>query len=576
MADVPLITRQADLGELCRVCREAGALAFDTEFIRDDTYFSALALLQVACGEQVWLVDPTTKLDLAEFWELVADPRLTKIVHAGKEDLEIAWLASGQPPRTIFDVQIAAGFVGMGYPLSLSRLVHAITNKRLAKFHTLTDWMRRPLSDEQIAYAVEDVQYLARVHAALDAALRREGRLEWALEEFAQFEDPSYYRPPVQERLFKLKGSKKLDGLGLAVLERLVEWRARWAMEHNRPARVMVRDDILVEIARRRPTRPQQIEILRGFPAARSRKVVAELLAVVADGMRTPPERWPTVYEPRIETPMERAVVDLLSAYSRAVCHDEKLDQDLVGGSALLRELVDHLRDGHAQPQPMLLRGWRREFIGARLVELMQGKRRLFVDGWPRHPHLRVAADGQPAPQAARSPREAREHSAAHGPAPTASAQPESIDAAGRPARSPTMRRWLVKSDPDDYSAADLERDGTTAWTGVRNAVAQKHLQAMRPNDEVLLYHTGDEKALVATASISAAPQADATDPEGKAMQVVLKFGAWLASPVPLRDIKADEAFAEFDLVRIGRLSVMPVPAALWSRLMKMAGGVRK
>lgn len=129
------------------------------------------------------------------------------------------------------------------------------------------------------------------------------------------------------------------------------------------------------------------------------------------------------------------------------------------------------------------------------------------------------------------------------------------------------MANWLIKSDPDEYSAADLARDGQTCWTGVRNPVAQKHIRAMQPDDRVLVYHTGKEKAIVATALVAAAPRPDATDGDGQAWAVDLKFEGWLGKPVTLAAVKADPFFADFALVRIGRLSVMPVTAQEWTRL---------
>jgi len=135
------------------------------------------------------------------------------------------------------------------------------------------------------------------------------------------------------------------------------------------------------------------------------------------------------------------------------------------------------------------------------------------------------------------------------------------------------MKRWLVKSDPDEYSAADLERDRQTAWTGVKNPLAQKHLQAMSPGDAVLVYHTGDEKAVVATARVASAPRLDPAERSGRTNVVDLAFGAWLPKPVPLAEIKADPFFRDFALVRMSRLSVMPVSDEQWKRLLEMAGG---
>lgn len=137
------------------------------------------------------------------------------------------------------------------------------------------------------------------------------------------------------------------------------------------------------------------------------------------------------------------------------------------------------------------------------------------------------------------------------------------------------MNRWLLKSDPDDYSAIDLERDGTTCWDGVKNNTALIHIRNMQPGDAILIYHSGKDKALVATAEIVSAPYPDPNADNEKLAVVDLKFVAWVNEPVPLKTIKADEAFAEFELVRISRLSVMPVKATLYNKLLKMAGGLR-
>ena len=133
------------------------------------------------------------------------------------------------------------------------------------------------------------------------------------------------------------------------------------------------------------------------------------------------------------------------------------------------------------------------------------------------------------------------------------------------------MKRWLFKSDPDDYSAGDLERDGRTEWDGVRNPTALKHLRSMSTGDQVLMYHSGPQKSVVATAVIVGEPYNDPADATGKLICVDIEFAKWLAEPVPLAAIKADPFFADFDLVRISRLSVMPVSSALWKRIVAMS-----
>ena len=382
-----IITDQATLEARCGTWRAAGRFAFDTEFIRDDTYDANLCLVQVSTDGEAALIDPAEGLDLAPFWELVTDRTVLTIVHAGKEDLEVCLKTTGKVARNIYDVQVAAGFVGYGYPLNLVRLIDALLRRRLSKGQTLTDWARRPLTPAQIRYAVEDVIYLPSVHARLAGEIERAGRSAWLAEELKRFEDPEYYRAPAEDRALRLKGSKKLDGLGLVVLARLVEWRERWAKSRNRPIRALMRDDILVEIARRRPEQASDLEVMRGFPQARNKALVHELVELITEAARTPESDWPQPYERREESALMAALLDLLSATTQAICHAERLSRALLGGTQRLRELLDYLT-GHETERPELLTGWREEFIGRRLLSLLEGRSEVHVSGWPDNPHV--------------------------------------------------------------------------------------------------------------------------------------------------------------------------------------------
>jgi ribonuclease D len=379
-----IVTDRRRLEAHCRRWRQVGRFAFDTEFIRDDTYDAKLCLIQVTTDGEVVLVDPGADLDVSPFWELVTDEAVTTIVHAGKEDFEVCLRTSGKPPRNVFDVQIAAGFVGLGYPLSLVRLVSVVLHRRITKGQTLTDWLRRPLTDEQVRYAVEDVAYLPAVYEHLAKRLEESGRTTWARQEFGLLEDSAFYERPVEQRLFKLKGSKRLDGLGLAVLERLIEWRDRWAQTRNRPTRAMMRDDVLVTIAKRRPQRAAELEVLRGFPQSRKSRIVA--------AAATPKNQWPEPCKPPDDAPMMKVALNVLSAFMRAVCHEEDLGHDLVGSTQRLRELLDYLLDGGRGERPLLLTGWREEFIGRRLVDLLEGRSELHLSGWPDSLRLGVVS----------------------------------------------------------------------------------------------------------------------------------------------------------------------------------------
>jgi ribonuclease D len=386
-----MISDQRTLDAELRRWRAAGRIAFDTEFIRDETFHAALCLVQVACEGEVVLVDPAGDLRVDGFWELVCDPAVLKIVHAGKEDFDVCLRACGAAPRNIFDVQIAAGFVGLGYPLSLARLVMAVLHKRISKAQTLTDWLRRPLTKDQVEYAVDDVAHLPAIHSRLADKIEQLERSDWAREEFARFEDPAFYKPPMQDRLLRMKGTRGFDALSLAVLARLLEWRENWAREKNRPMRAMMRDDVLVEIARRRPSRPEQIEVLRGFPQSRNPRIIREILDLIQAVRKSPPEQWPSPEEIREETPMMRVTLDILSAFLRATCFNEQVDIDLVGSAQRLRDLLDFLQNPQSS-RPALLSGWRRDFIGKRLVDLLEGRCELHLSGFPDSLRLEVMA----------------------------------------------------------------------------------------------------------------------------------------------------------------------------------------
>ncbi|MGE3181535.1 MAG: ribonuclease D [Phycisphaerae bacterium] len=396
-----LITTQRDLNQLCASWREAGWFSFDTEFIRDDTFEAHLCLIQVnGIEDDVILIDPTApRLNLAPFWEIVTDPEVITIVHAGKEDFEVCLRACGQPPRNVFDIQIAAGFTGYGYPMSLSRIVELVMRRKLRKGQTLTDWARRPLTDEQIRYAIEDVAHLPEIYRRLSRKLNELGRTAWAREEFARYESPEFYIPPAGDRVQKLKGSKNLDALGLLVLERLIEWRDQWAKEKNRPVRALIRDDVLVEVARRRPKQAQELAVLRGFPQSKNARVVNQVISILDDARNVPRSQLPKPVKVREQTPMLKSTIDLLSAVSRALSFENNISHELVGTAQRLRELVD-FDLGYVQETPPLLQGWRKQFIGQRLLDLLKGRCEIHFSGWPDSPRLDVleVASGEPVP----------------------------------------------------------------------------------------------------------------------------------------------------------------------------------
>src|SRR5947209_14254128 len=240
-----ILTTPRELADCCEFLATQPVLGFDTEFVGEETYHPRLCLVQVAVPGRLFLIDPLATGPLDEFWKLLHDPQRVVVVHAGREEVRLCRLWSGQPPANLFDLQLAAGLVGMTYPMGHGGLVNELLKVRLSKGETLTEWRRRPLTPEQIRYAFDDVRFLLRLYEKLNAKLTKLGRAEWLREECSRLETAS--EPDAmaaEERWRKVKGVGSLDRRKLAVVRALHEWREARATELNRPARSIIRDDL--------------------------------------------------------------------------------------------------------------------------------------------------------------------------------------------------------------------------------------------------------------------------------------------------------------------------------------------
>lgn len=357
--------------------RQAGRFAFDTEFVMEDSYHAQVCLIQVATDSAVTLIDPLLGLDDAPFWRLVADPAIEKIVHAGIEDVALCVQRTGQVPRNVFDLQIAAGLVGLDYPLSLMKLVRATVGARLHKSQTLTDWRKRPLTPAQLQYGRDDVAFLPQAHQFILTRLHKLGRLDWAREEFERFEKPELYDRGEEVELLRLKGARTLSARGLAIARELMTVREGLAERFNRPPRVMLKDHLLVEIARHEWVTVKDIRGLRGVQLATG--AVRELAEAVQRGQSSPPESWPQPSEPDMETPEETGLIALVTAVVRAYCQEHEIAYGLVATKHAARVLVNSFTRPGAVDDSPLSRGWRRRTIGELLHEFFAGKKRLGI-----------------------------------------------------------------------------------------------------------------------------------------------------------------------------------------------------
>jgi ribonuclease D len=378
--EIPLITTPAGLHELLGHIRSCGRFAFDTEFVSEETFEPVLCLVQVATRERLAAVDPLAlRGDLVALWDVVNDPAVEVVMHAAGEDVRICKLQTGRVPPGVFDVQIAAGLVGFGYPLSLGNLVAQTVRATVFGGETRTDWRRRPLTPAQVRYAMDDVRYLLPVADLLDERLQALGRRGWADEEFAAFLAGIDARRD-EHRWRRLPGLHQLSRRGLEVARRLYDWRSEEARRQNRPVRQVLRDDLLVAIAKRQPASRHDLEALRDFNRPHLLHRSPGILAVVAQAQAVEADDLPEHAERHEEGPGLTMVVNLLAAALANSCAQSQLAAGLVGSQNDLKDLVRWQSQGAPEAaRPALARGWRGEVCGAVLLDVLNGRRGLRV-----------------------------------------------------------------------------------------------------------------------------------------------------------------------------------------------------
>ena len=385
-----MVDSAGQVAAICGDIRSEGAFAFDTEFVMEDRYESDLCLIQLASRDTVAIIDPFLGLDISEVWALVADEDVETVVHAGQEDLAICVQHSGAVPRAVFDVQIAAGLVGHDYPISLQKLVHALLGIRLHKSKTLTDWRRRPLSRAQVGYGAEDVCYLLEIHRRLRTALEKRGRTAWAREEFERYEDIAFYRMAEEEKIARIKGTGALTGQQLAVVHEVLAWRDETARRLNRPPRAVLKDHLLVEIARHRVTTPDEIRDLRGINIRMAD--IRALCGIVQKALALPADQWPKVKKSDAGSTDQTILVSLLTAIARSYCQEHDLSYNVTATNRSIRELLKYRVKGNSSDRqaPYLLTGWRRDSVGRLLDDVLAGRKTMRVDTQRGKPILRI------------------------------------------------------------------------------------------------------------------------------------------------------------------------------------------
>lgn len=367
------------MARCARLARTAGRLGIDTEFMSEGRYRALLCLTQVAVedprqasGVQTILIDGLDhSVDVTPLAELVADPAVEVVLHAGRQDVAILRRAWATEPANIFDTQIAAGFVGESAQSGYGNLVGAVLGLRVEKTASYTRWDARPLTAEQLAYAADDVTHLLALADVLVQRLRATGRLDWALEECRRLETATDERDPetAWERLARVG---QLDPQSRAVAKRLAAWRERKAAAENRPVGQVLQDPPLLELAKRQPRRTETLGQIRGLHPSLIKRRGTDLLEVIAAGVRDPP--IPREARRSSSDPGDSPMIALAEALLRARALASGLAYELIASRSDLEQIITAARQGAPDPDVRTLTGWRRELVGADLEALLAGR----------------------------------------------------------------------------------------------------------------------------------------------------------------------------------------------------------
>lgn len=355
----PIVTTEADLLELAARLESASAIGVDTEFLRERTYRAELCLVQITDETTPVCIDPLAVTSLAPLARMLCDERQIKVMHASRQDLEVLFPAVGLV-HPVFDTQVAAALIGLPAQVGYAELARRLLGRELSKAHTRTDWSRRPLSPEQIEYALDDVRYLLPLKDSLEEALDRLGRTDWLREEHATLRDARNFIVDPDQAWLRIKGLRGLDAGRERLAREIGAWRERRAIERNRPRGWILEDVGVREIVARVPRSLEQLAGIPEVPEGVAKHCGEELLtAIRAAEVPDPPP--PIVMRGRPD-PDRAALVKKLSAINQAVAVELGLSPEVLATRRDLEQLAEGQRD------VALLQGWRHDVVGARLL----------------------------------------------------------------------------------------------------------------------------------------------------------------------------------------------------------------
>ncbi len=372
--DYEYIDSDESLARFCARIGDASYCAIDTEFIRESTYYPELALIQIGSGEQLACIDPLAITEFAPLKRLLVKDSLLKVFHSPSQDLEILYQKFAEVPFPVFDTQLAAAVLGYNQQVSYADLVQQVTGVTLEKKHTRANWIRRPLSQDELDYAMDDVRYLMAVYEELKLKLESGNRYSWIEKDLYTMSDPQNYEVDKAQLWKRLKGVLKLKGVKLQIASDLCRWREDVAQRQNRPRRWIVKDDVIIGIALQQPGDREALSRIRELSAKTVARHGDKLLQIVNQARQVDAKDWPRHDQVNSLDKQQSALGDCLMALCRVIA-----DKNQIALATLTtRKDIDNLILN--QKSSRLAKGWRFTMAGEQLLEFIHGQSAISVD----------------------------------------------------------------------------------------------------------------------------------------------------------------------------------------------------
>ncbi|MFM9195840.1 MAG: ribonuclease D, partial [Planctomycetia bacterium] len=376
-----LVTTESQLGILVERLAGHAHVAFDTEFVSEHTYRSQLCLIQVAAPGVLAVIDTLKVRELEPFWRLLAAPGRTTVVHAGREEMGFILHAIKARPSALFDVQVASGLVDHDYPAGYASIVRRFLNLPTNKGETRTDWRQRPLTPAQLEYALDDVRHLEKLWRKLEGKLATAGRTAWMEDEMQSWQN-DVEESFIRKRWRRVSGLSGLSRRELAIARELWHWRDGVAESRDMPPKRVLRDDLLVELCKRKSADERQISAIRGMQRSDLRHILRGLSQAIERGLALPDDEGRGGEKHRAPPPQLAVHGQFLPPAVAGVCRQMHLAPALVGTSSDMRDLLAWKLgywDGEEERVPLLASGWRAEVVGSLVDDLLSGKASLRI-----------------------------------------------------------------------------------------------------------------------------------------------------------------------------------------------------